>query len=830
MIRQLSGISRQALDAGWRFRQAGKDEWAAATVPGCVHLDLMAHKLIDDPFIGDNVTKVQWIHEADWEYHLVFDVEPEVFARRYIHIVFDQLDTLARVTLNGKVIVEADNMFHPWRADVKDLLRKTENELRVVFRSPTREAQPKMAALPYKLPAPNDQAGGASPFIRKAPYHFGWDWGPCLVTCGITKQVRIEAWDSLRILDAVIHQRRIDRLSADLDVELEVESIVSGEATLVIAWSGAPSRQFPVILQTGTNRLTQRIQVMEPQLWWPAGMGHQQLYHITIELFYGHEVFYVSRRIGIRSLEVVRKPDPWGESFEVVVNGVPVFAKGANWIPCDNFLPRVSKEKLQHFIAVAIASHMNMLRVWGGGVYEDEEFYQLCDQTGMLVWQDFMFACSLYPGDEPFLGSVRREAEYQVRRLRHHPSLVLWCGNNEIEHGWFDWGWKKELPPAAWENYRKLFDQLLPDVCGRLDPERLYWPSSPASATGSTGHPQDPARGDVHAWEVWGRGAPMEKFLDLKAHFVSEFGYQSFPDPKTIEQFATESERRPDSDVMLVHQRAPNGNAKILEQMERLYRVPGKFDHLVLLSQIVQAEIIKFGVEHFRRLRPHCMGCLYWQFDDCWPVVSWSSIDYHGHWKALQYYTGRFYSPVLLSIARDGEAFNVHIVSDRVEPVQARLITQLVNLSGKVIAAWRRDVLVRPLHSDRYLMLRGHDLPADLDPQNTVLRCSLFEGNVLLSENAIYFAAARDMAFLDPQIKMTPYSDETGSRVVLSASAVARHVVLRTDRLDGLFENNYFDLYPGEVRQVRLLSNQRVSDLELSQNITITSLYDMMGK
>ncbi|MFH0909588.1 MAG: glycoside hydrolase family 2 protein [bacterium] len=827
MIRQQSGISKQALDAGWTFRQVGKDEWAEATVPGCVHLDLMAHKLIDDPFHRDNVNKIQWIHETDWEYRLTFDVEPEVFARKYVHVVFDQLDTLARVTLNEKVILDADNMFHPWRADVKELLRKADNELRVLFRSPTREAQPLMERHPYKLPAPNDQAGGASPFLRKAPYHFGWDWGPCLVTCGITKAVHIEAWDAMRITDVVIHQRRIDRQSADLEVDLEVESTVSGEAILVITWNGAPSRQFPVILQTGTNRLVQMIQILEPQLWWPAGMGHQQLYYVTVELFHGHEVFPVSRSIGIRSLEVVRKPDPWGTSFEIVVNGVPVFAKGANWIPCDNFLTRVTGEKLRHMVYGAIASNMNMLRVWGGGVYEDDEFYLLCDQSGILVWQDFMFACSLYPGDDAFLRSVRKEAEYQVRRLRHHPSIALWCGNNEVEHGWCDWGWKREFPPEAWGNYQKLFDQLLPDVCRQLDPERLYWPSSPASDTVSTGRPQDPACGDVHAWDAWGQGAPMESFGDLKARFVSEFGFQSFPDLRTIAQFTSESDRSADSDVMLVHQRAPGGNAKIIEQMACLYRVPERFDHLVLLSQILQAEFIKFGVEHFRRLRPQCMGCLYWQLNDCWPVVSWSSVDYHGRWKALQYYAGRFYSPVLISIVRDGEEYHVHIVSDRTEPVQARLIGQLVDLTGRVIAAWRRDILVRPLHSDRYLMLGGHDLPAHLDPRNTLLRCSLFEGNMLLSENAHYFAAPKDMAFRDPQIKVTPYSDETGSRVVLSAGAVVRHVVLQADRLDGMFENNFFDLFPGEVRQVRLLSNQRVSDFDLSQAITITSLFDM---
>jgi beta-mannosidase len=828
MIRQSSGISRQSLEAGWRFRQAGKETWSVAEVPGCVHLDLLAHRMIDDPFHRDNVEKVRWIDEADWEYRLSFDADADVLARDHVSIVFDQLDTFATVSLNGTVIIEADNMFRPWTANVKGLLRRTENDLVVTFRSAVAAGRERMERLPFKLPAPNDAAGGMSPHVRKAPYHFGWDWGPCLVTCGISGPVRLEAWDALRITDMFVRQKKLDRQRAEVEVVLDIESGVAGEAMMEISWSGAPSRQFPVSIQQGFQQLRQTIQISNPQLWWPNGYGSANWYYVGAELHFAHEVFHQKRHIGLRTLEVVRRSDAWGQSFEFVVNGVPVFAKGANWIPADMFPTRIPKSKMRHMIYGAVANHMNMIRVWGGGIYECDEFYDLCDKCGILVWQDFMFACALYPGDAAFLDSVRQEAEYQVRRLRNHPSVALWCGNNENEAGLYHWGWREKMPREAHDHYKAVFDELLPDVCRRLDPDRLYWPSSPASDVKTTGAPQDPSRGDVHAWEVWGRGDPPEFYKTIHARFVSEFGFQSFPEMKTIAAFTAEEDRRLQSPVMALHQRAPGGNERIREYLERQYGVPEDFDRFVLLTQIQQAEAIRVGVEHFRRIRPRCMGSLYWQINDCWPVASWSSLDYYGRWKALHYYTRRFYSPVLVTVDESEQGLAVHIVSDKVEPVQARLTAQLMDFSGKVIAAWRRDVSIRPLMSDKHLVLGPGELPEDLDRSNAFLYCTLQRNGSMLSDTMHTFASPKSWKLKNPLIKVTPYSDETGSRIVLSSSAVARHVIVTAERLDGLFENNFFDLFPGEVKQVRLLSNQRISDADLAQHVRVLSLYDLM--
>ncbi|HEY8240492.1 MAG TPA: glycoside hydrolase family 2 protein, partial [Kiritimatiellia bacterium] len=733
--------------------------------------------------------------------------------------------------LNGQALFQADNMFRPWSGDVKKLLKKTGNELLVVFHSPVRVGKERMKATPQPLPCPNDMAGGVSPYLRKAQYHFGWDWGPCLASSGITGPVRLEAWDALRLADFWVRQKKLDKQHAEIEVVLEVESDVTGEAMMEVSWSGAPSRQFAVTLQRGVQQLRQTIHINNPQFWWPNGYGSSTRYYVGVELYFAHEVFHAHRHVGLRTVEVVRRSDAWGQSFEFVVNGVPMYAKGANWIPADLFLPRVPQEKVRHAIYGAVANHVNMLRVWGGGVYESEYFYDYCDQCGILVWQDFMFACALYPGDAQFLESVRHEAEYQVKRLRNRPSVALWCGNNENEMGWFQWGWRDKFPPSALDDYKKLFDELLPDVCRRLDPDRLYWPSSPASDLKTTGTPQDPSRGDVHYWDVWGRPElSFDAYHTVKARFVSEFGFQSFPDMKTIAQFAAPEDRSLESPVMLAHQKAHGGNDRIRAHLDRNFGIPSSFPHFVVLSQVLQAEGIRTAVEHFRRLRPRCMGALYWQINDCWPAVSWSSLDYYGRWKALHYYSRRFFSPLLVSIDKQDDTLAVYVVSDRAEAVQARLTAQLMDFSGRVIAAWRRDVAVRPMTSEKYLVLTPGDLPKDMDLSDAFLYCTLQRNGTMLSDNVHAFTPAKQWKLRNPLIKITPYNDETGSRVVLSSSAVARHVVLSAERMDGLFENNFFDLFPGEVRQVRILSNQRVSDADLAQQVSVVSLFDMMPK
>ncbi len=556
--RQASAAARtsQALHEGWTFRQVGRAESYPAAVPGVVHLDLVRNELIGDPFYRDYEKGLQWIGKTDWEYRAAFDASPEVLGRRHVELVFDGLDTYARVTLNGREILAADNMYRQWRVPVpRTLLRAKDNEIAVVFRSPINEDLAKVRARGYELPAANDVGEKTSVYARKAPYSFGWDWGPRFVTCGIFRPVRLEAWDDARILDVAVRQTELGKDKARLLAEVEVVAARAarpagpGSVEVVVEGAGAPV-VAKLALKEGVQTVSVPLEIDSPRLWWPNGYGEQPLYTVTTRLLVGGASVDEKRtRIGLRTLELRRQQDEFGKSFEFVVNGVPVFAKGANWIPADSFLPRVTRERYALLLRSAADAHMNMLRVWGGGIYENDEFYELADELGLLVWQDFHFSCSLYPADAKFLASVEAEAEDTIRRLRNHPSLALWNGNNEIEAGWFGWGWKDALPAWLWNDYKSIFHDLLPRTVARLDPTRSYWPSSPSANLEAL--PGDCCNGDTHYWGVWHGQEPFESFEKQRTRFMSEYGFQSFPEMKTIRSFARWDDLALESPVML---------------------------------------------------------------------------------------------------------------------------------------------------------------------------------------------------------------------------------------------------------------------------------------
>ncbi|HEY0171656.1 MAG TPA: hypothetical protein VGB98_11590, partial [Pyrinomonadaceae bacterium] len=447
---------RLALDKGWTFREAGKGEWLKATVPGSVHTDLLANGRIGDPFYRDNERKLQWIGKTDWEYRTTFDVPAPLLARRHAELVFEGLDTYAEVFINDRPLFYANNMFRTWRAGVREALRPGRNTLRILFKSPINEALPRVKEFGYELPAANDQGEKTSPYTRKAPYHYGWDWGPRFVTSGVWRPAWLEVWDGARLLDLHVSRQRLGRDAAQLTAEVEVISDGDADGVLVVEdpSDGRVRARQAVKLSAGSRRFALGLQIPAPQLWWPAGMGAQKLYTLRARLLTnggGKVLDELSTRVGLRTIELRQRPDAAGKSFTFVVNGVPVFAKGANWIPADTFPARVTRERYRQLLESARDANMNMLRVWGGGYYESDDFYELCDELGLLVWQDFMFACSMYPGGENFLENVRREAVDNVRRLRGHPSVALWCGNNEVETAWHHWGWKQNLPAKLWD-------------------------------------------------------------------------------------------------------------------------------------------------------------------------------------------------------------------------------------------------------------------------------------------------------------------------------------------------------------------------------------------
>jgi beta-mannosidase len=815
------------LDGGWQFREAGKADWHAATVPGCVHTDLLSNRLIEDPFYRDNEQKQQWIGKTDWEYQTTFKVGAELLAVRHIELVFEGLDTYADVYLNDRPLIKTDNMFREWRVDCKAFLRAGDNTLRIRFRSPINEILPLMKAMSYELPAVNDQGEKTSPHTRKAPYQYGWDWGPRFVTCGIWKPIRLISWNGARISDLHIEQKAVSRLDARLVAHVEVVAESAMDATISI--NGSPLRTIGKIekqvkLAPGLNQIDLDVAIANPQLWWPNGLGEQPLYTISATLgAQGQQLDQTSRRIGIHTLELRQQSDQWGKSFTFVINGVPVFAKGGNWIPADSFPNRVSRERYRQLLQSCKDANMNMLRVWGGGYYEMDDFYDLCDEMGLLVWQDFMFACSMYPASEAFLANVRQEAIDNVKRLRHHPAIVIWVGNNEIETAWQHWGgWKDALPATLWDDYLKIFHGVLPKVVAALDPSRPYWPSSPSSNLEED--PESQRMGDVHYWQVWHASKPFREYEQQLPRFMSEYGFQSFPLLDTVKTYAMPADYDIESAVMKAHQRHPRGNTLVREYMLRDYPEPKAFASFLYVSQVLQAEGIKVGAEHLRRIMPRNMGSLYWQVDDCWPVASWSSMDYYGRWKALQFYARRFYNDLLVSPHEEEGKVAVYVVSDRVNATPARLRVTLMDFDGKALFEKTIDVTVSPLNSKAYVELNKAELMNGRDARRIFLNCELIVEGKPISDNRLFFDSYKNLALAPSKIETNVRDTANGYEITLQADRLARGVYLSLDGIEGEFADNFFDLLPGKSVSVVFKPKQKTSRAALAERLKVMSL------
>ena len=815
------------LQTNWRFREVGKPAWYPATVPGCVHTDLLKNKVIDDPFWRDNEKKQQWIGKTDWEYTVTFNVTPEILKHQNIGLVFEGLDTYANVSLNDAPLLNADNMFRTWRADAKQFLKPGANTLHIRFRSPINEVLPIMAKMDYELPAGNDQGEKTSPHTRKAPYQYGWDWGPRFVTSGIWRPVYLEAWNEARIADLHVLPGKITEQAANMSAKVDI--VASAKATGQIVVENLTDKTVvakrDVTLTPGLNHFALDFAIRDPRLWWPNGLGAQPLYTFKARLLIaGKPADQISRRTGLRSIELRQDKDKAGKSFTFVVNGVPIFAKGGNWIPADSFPTRITTAKYRQLLESIRDTNMNMLRVWGGGIYERDDFYELCDEMGILVWQDFMFGCSLYPGDQAFLDNVRQEAIDNVKRLRNHPSIVAWVGNNEIESGWFRWGWKNQLPAKLWDDYLKLFYGVLPEVCESLDPSRPYWPSSPSSKLEDD--PESQKMGDLHYWQVWHAASPFSEYEKQFPRFMSEYGFQSFPQIETVETYTLPADRDIASPVMMAHQRHPRGNQLIREYMLREYPEPKDFESFLYVSQVLQAEGIKVGAEHLRRIKPHNMGSLYWQLNDCWPVASWSSMDYTGRWKALQYYARRFYSDILLSpVAKDGN-IEVFIVSDRLRPATAELRLSVLDFNGNALWGLQRPVEVAALESKSYLTLPSQMVLKGRDLKSVFLFFELVMNGKTVASNEYFFEPYKNLSLLHPQVGAEVTATRTGFKVTLSSDKLARAVYLSAPGQKGSFSDNYFNLVPGRRVEVEFRTSTRMNVGEFRNRIKIRTLAD----
>ena len=707
------------LDSGWEFRQSSNGSmaiapvWRPAQVPGLVHEDLLRNDLIPDPYYRDNEAKVQWIEDADWEYRTTIRGTSALLAMDHVELVFEGIDALAEVYLNGVQILKTDNMFREWRLDVKSQLKPGNNELLVRFPSVISGAAKvaetdKWRSLTQPLPAEKT-------YIRKAAFEYGWDWGPRLVTVGIWRPVRLEGWNQARITNLYVRQRDINKAVARVSAEVEVLASTDAMAELDLEYGhDGKSRKLSGSFQLhpGLNELSLPVEISSPDLWYPNGYGAHPLYDFKTDLKIDGDVADTrSTRVGLRSIVLRRERDQWGRSFEFLVNGIPVFAKGANIIPFDAIFTRVTTEKYRQVLQAAVDAHMNMVRQWGGGFYESEEFYDLCDELGIMVWQDFMFGNEWQPGTYEFKLNVQKEVEDQVRRLRNHPSIVLWCGNNETESAW---RWPQnvdiiknlsaETQKHMWQDYLTLFSGVIASTVNRLNPETPYWPSSPSADYEDTS--DEYQSGDWHNWSVWHGMAPLTDYEKTFPRFMTEFGFQSFPEMRTVEAFTLPDDRTSiTTPVMLAHQKNLSGNQKIHEYLRRDYPEPKDFASFLYVSQVLQAEAVKIGAEHLRRIRPRSMGSIYWQLNDCWPVASWSSVDYYGRWKALQYYARRFYNDVLVVPHEENGVLQVFVVSDRTEPVPATLRLRLMTMDGKVLRDVSQPVKVNPLDSVIYMQV-----------------------------------------------------------------------------------------------------------------------------
>ncbi|MGO9108119.1 MAG: beta-mannosidase [Thermoguttaceae bacterium] len=813
------GVARLDLGGAWQVVQEGAGETIPAIVPGCIHTDLLAAKKIPDPFFRDNERAVQWVGEANWLYRRSLDVAPELLAHDYVVLKCEGLDTLATIRLNDAVVAHTDNMFRTYEFDVKKLLKPGNNTLEIKFDS----VLPSMRAKEARRKLPTWAYPGAG-YVRKEPCNFGWDWGPTLITCGIWRNIGIEAFNAARLDEVAILQDHSKQGAVALNIQVAAHPASDDLQVKTEVFLGG-QRVAGGLADLAQGKAKIDVAIDNPQLWWPAGMGKQPLYRVQVDLLRGGKLLdSTTKRIGLRTLRAV--PQTAAAPLHFEVNGIPFFAKGANWIPADCFANRLTKEVYRRYVDDAVAANMNTLRFWGGGYYEDDALFDLCDEKGICIWLDLKFGCSTYPAfDDAFLKSVTAEARDNIVRLRHHPSIALWCGNNEIM--FFRGGKQWTDDKMSDGDYYKLFRDTLGEQIHRLAPQSDY-------VTGS------PDCGDVHFWEVWHGGKPFEVYRDIHG-FVSEFGFQSFPAPKTVDSFTTAADRNSVySPVMMYHERSNRmymdvkedgriGTDKIMILVRKYFREPKDFESTLWLSQITQGYGIKYGAEGWRRESPKSMGCVYWQYNDCWPCSSWSSVDYFGRWKALQYMARRFYAPVLVSGDEDvkGRKVDLHVTSDRLENCQGSLQWTITDVSGVKLGEGKIDVDIAAGKSRLVRSLELRDVVEKQGEKNILVWLKLDVAGETVSENLVTLAYPRELKLLDPALSADITEKGQGLfTVVLHAEHPALWTWLELDGVDARFSDNFVHVGPAGPVTITVQPAMPMTKDALQRALKIRSLYD----
>ena len=829
------------ISENWTFKNNIDSVWLEASVPGDVHTDLLKNGLIEDPFYRLNEHDLQWIDKTDWEYKTEFYLSQKDLNSHSLALEFQGIDTYSSIYLNDSLIGTTDNMFIGKTVDIKNFAKLGKNKLYIKLFSPINKGVKLHDSQGYDISSfnGNDLAEigkvegnkRVSVFTRKAPYHFGWDWGPRLVTSGIWQPINIKTWNYFNIEDLYIRQISLNE-NASLVAEIELESYL--EIDEIISEIYVDNKKVStdlVYINKGTNKIEIPFTIKDYELWWPNGMGNQNMYDVKVKLRSNNNFVISSKRVGLREINLVTSEDSIGNNFYFEVNKKPIFMKGVNYIPQDIFLNRVSDDKYEELLESAVDANMNMIRVWGGGIYENEIFYNLCDEKGLLVWQDFMFACAMYPGDEDFLKSVEQEAEYNVKRLRGHPSIALWCGNNEVRSAWKNWGWEKdvmenqspEIASVISKAYDDVFHKILPEVVNNLDTSTAYWPSSPGSTF--SGGTESYTSGDAHYWGVWWGKEDFESYNQKVPRFMSEFGFQSFPEFSSVDKYTNESDYSIYSEVMKSHQRSSIGNSTIEDYMLRHYNKPKSFKGYLYVSQILQAYGMSIGMESHRRNKGYSMGSLYWQLNDCWPVASWSSIDYFGKWKALHYSTKKAFQPVLINFFKSDSEIELHIISDLLESKEVDLNLKVLSFSGEVLYELNKNYLLQQNSTMKAESLSIDWLNKNFDPNSSLLVASLFSEEIEISNNNYYLSEFKDIKLTKPLIEYEIDELINTFEVSLKSKNLVKNVFVDIASSQN-FSDNYFDMIPGKEYKISINKEESLTLDDIKRKINFLSLFD----
>ncbi|WP_162086673.1 beta-mannosidase [Chryseobacterium aquaeductus] len=798
----------------WQFKNVKDKKWLIATVPGTVHLDLMNNQIISNPYKDENEKKVQWIESEDWDYQTIFVISANEMENENVDLVFHGLDTFSEIYLNGRLLKKTDNMFRTWKISVKNNLKIGNNLLGIKFKSSINIGKNLARKVPFTMPE------SPRSFVRKAQYQFGWDWGPRFVTAGIWKDVQLNFWNNAKLENIKIEQKNVTKQKAELNILAEIFTEKSGKYNFLIN-----NEAQNISLKQGLNKISIPYQIKNPKLWQPNGWGKPNMYDLKILLKNNSKIVDAkTERIGIRTVELIQDKDEKGKSFYFKVNGNPMYTKGTNWIPSDSFTTRITKEKYQKLIRDCKDANMNMIRVWGGGIYEDDEFYKACDENGILVWQDFMFAGSFYPSDEKFLNNVKEEVKDQVSRLQNHPSIALWCGNNEIDEAIVNWGYQKQFKYSkedslqVWKDYKKVFHEVIPNALKEnLTPEKnIYWESSPSIGWG---HKESLTEGDSHYWGVWWGEFPFEIYNEKVPRFASEYGFQGMPSLEIMKSmFSGNPDLNLENPIIKAHEKNARGFHIINEYMKRDYIVPKDFVKYNYVSQLLQARGMQIAIEAHRRAKPYNMGTLYWQLNDCWPVISWSSIDYFGNWKALHYQVKRsFENQVVLAEEKDG-ILNFYGINDDLKKYDdVTLEMEVNNFKGEnilVAVSNQKKSLDGIIKFDSSSVA---ELIGDLDKNELFLNLILRrKDEQVIAESNHFFSKPKDLKLSKPNIIIKKVSP---TEIEISTDVLAKDVYLMGDTH---FSDNFFDLLPNTSKKITLSKPL--------EKIEVMSLWDTMNE